>query len=149
MYKYGIKYYKDLKYTTLGTIRKKFNHLCNTTPMGIRKRPCTYEEFKESIPEDIRNMFSEQVIIDAYYHSRSLLQVNINQDKVFTIHDFTALVDETHYRIRSIRPRIIGLPYKSLTTQQMHILESLNLSVHGMHNTIPGFNLKGTIYVND
>ena len=147
MHKYTIKFYKDLKYTTLGTIRKKFNHLCNTTPQGTRKRPCTYEEFKESIPEDIRNMFSEQVIIDAYYSSRSLLQTNINQDKVSAVYDYTALVDETHYRIRSIRPRIIGLPSKSLTTQQMHILESLNLSVHGMHNTIPGFNLKGTINV--
>lgn len=147
MYKYGIKYYKDLKYTTLGTIRKRFNHLHATIPQGTRKRPCTYEEFKESIPEDIRNMFSEQVIMDAYILSKSLLQTNINQDKVFTVCDFTALNDESHYRVRHIRPRIMGLSSKSLTTQQMCILEALSTSIHGIHNK--EFNLKGTIHAND
>lgn len=149
MYKYGIKYYKDGKYLTLGTIRKRFNHLCDVTPSGIRKRPYTYEEFKTSIPEDIRNMFSEQVIIDAYYHSKSILQTNTNQDKVFAIHDFTALDDETHYRIRHVRPRVLGIPTKPLTTQQMYILNALNTDMYGMRHIRQGFNMKGTPYVND
>lgn len=145
MYKYGIKYYQFGKYLTLGTIRKRFNHLSDTTPQGTRKRPYTYEEFKNSIPEDIREMFSEQVIIDAYYHSKSLLQTNINQDKVFTVYDFTALGEEDHYRVRSIRPRIIGIPTKALTTHQMCILNALNTDIHGMRHIRQAFNLKGTI----
>lgn len=149
MYKYIIKYNRNREYVTLATIRKRFNNLCNTIPQGTRKRPCTYEEFKESIPEDIRNMFSEQVIIDAYYHSKSLLQVNINQDKVFNVYDFAALGEETHYRIHHIRPRVMGLLSKALTTQQMHILDSLNIDVSGMRYIHQGFNLKGTIHVND
>lgn len=149
MYKYSIKYYSQGKYRTLGTIRKRFNHMCDTIPMGLRKRPCTYEQFKESIPDYIRDMFSEQVIIDAYYHSKSLLQTNINQDKVFSIYDFTTLDEETHYRIRHIRPRIIGLPSKPLTIQQMHILTALGTDVNGMRYIRPGFNLKGIIHAND
>ena len=149
MYKYSIKYNKDRKYITLATIRKRLNNLCSVIPQGTRKRPCTYEEFKESIPEDIRNMFSEQVIIDAYYHSKSLLQTTINQDKVLSVYDFAVLDEDTHYRIRHFRPRIMGLPSKSLTTQQMYILESLNMDVHGMRYTHQGFNLKGTVHVND
>lgn len=148
MYRYTMKFCKDGKYTTLGTIRKRYNHLCHNTSQGTNKRPYTYEEFKASIPEDIRSMFSEQVIIDAYYLSKSLLQSNVNQDKILCVYDFTALDENTHYRIRHIRPRILGLPTKSLTTQQMHILNTLSVDVYGMRHLGSGFNLKGTIHVN-